>query len=184
MQFLVFFVLGFLVDFVSGPVASGFTSAVALIIVTSQVKDILGISMTGTTFLEQWISIFAEIKNTRTWDAVLGICCIIVLLSMRVSHPSLLLLYNTIFLSYFFVITDPCISAIWSDKQKRTRWRSTHNFPKSHQQTPMVGGNIKKRNFGHHLWRYWVHVQCERGIPVRIDRIHTSGTSGSQTATI
>lgn len=77
--------VGFLVDFVSGPVSSGFTSAVALIIVTSQIKDILGIKTSGTTFLEQWISIIAEIKNTRTWDAVLGVCCIIVLLSMRVS---------------------------------------------------------------------------------------------------
>lgn len=80
-----FFGLGFLVDFVSGPVSSGFTSAVALIIVTSQVKDILGITMSGTTFVQQWMSIFAEIKNTRTWDAVLGICCIVVLLTMRVS---------------------------------------------------------------------------------------------------
>jgi len=36
------FGLGFLIDFVSGPVSSGFTSAVALIILTSQVKDIFG----------------------------------------------------------------------------------------------------------------------------------------------
>lgn len=82
--FMGFFGLGFLVDFVSGPVSSGFTSAVALIIVTSQVKDILGISTSGTTFLEQWMSIFGEIHNTCTWDAILGIGCIIVLLSMRV----------------------------------------------------------------------------------------------------
>lgn len=36
------FLLGFLIDFVSGPVSSGFTSAVALIILASQVKDIFG----------------------------------------------------------------------------------------------------------------------------------------------
>lgn len=34
--------LGFLINFVSGPVSSGFTSAVALIILTSQVKDVFG----------------------------------------------------------------------------------------------------------------------------------------------
>lgn len=34
--------LGFLINFVSGPVSSGFTSAVSLIILTSQVKDVLG----------------------------------------------------------------------------------------------------------------------------------------------
>lgn len=76
--------LGFLVDFVSGPVASGFTSAVALIIVTSQVKDILGISAKGATFIEIWKSIFKDIENVRAWDTFLGLTCIGVLLSMKV----------------------------------------------------------------------------------------------------
>ncbi|KAJ6637371.1 Sodium-independent sulfate anion transporter, partial [Pseudolycoriella hygida] len=78
------FGLGFLVDFVSGPVASGFTSAVALIIVTSQVKDILGISAKGTTFIDIWKAIFKDIENTRAWDTVLGLTCISVLLSMKI----------------------------------------------------------------------------------------------------
>ncbi|XP_017777984.1 PREDICTED: sodium-independent sulfate anion transporter [Nicrophorus vespilloides] len=75
--------LGFLIDFVSGPVSSGFTSAVALIIVTSQVKDVLGIVVKGNTFLEMWISIGENIKDTRTWDTVLGVVCIVILLLMR-----------------------------------------------------------------------------------------------------
>lgn len=79
------FGLGFLVDFVSGPVSSGFTSAVSLIIVTSQIKDVLGISARGTTFLEIWQSIFKDIHNIRAWDTVLGITCIAVLLIMRVN---------------------------------------------------------------------------------------------------
>lgn len=79
------FGLGFLIDFVSGPVSSGFTSAVALIIVTSQVKDVLGISTTGTTFFQMWISIFKNIGDTKMWDAITGVACIIVLLAMRVS---------------------------------------------------------------------------------------------------
>lgn len=80
------FGLGFLVDFVSGPVSSGFTSAVSLIIVTSQIKDVLGISAKGNTFLEIWQSIFKDIHNMRAWDTVLGITCIAVLLIMRVSY--------------------------------------------------------------------------------------------------
>lgn len=78
------FGLGFLVDFVSGPVSSGFTSAVSLIIVTSQIKDVLGISAKGTTFLEIWQAIFADIHNIRAWDTVLGLTCIAVLLIMRI----------------------------------------------------------------------------------------------------
>uniref|UniRef100_A0A6M2DZU5 Putative sulfate/bicarbonate/oxalate exchanger sat-1 n=1 Tax=Xenopsylla cheopis TaxID=163159 RepID=A0A6M2DZU5_XENCH len=75
--------LGFLIDFVSGPVASGFTSAVALIIVTSQVKDVLGIQTTGSTFLDMWQSISKNISDSQMWDCVMGAACIIILLIMR-----------------------------------------------------------------------------------------------------
>lgn len=40
--FMGIFGLGFLINFVSGPVSSGFTSAVSLIILSSQIKDIFG----------------------------------------------------------------------------------------------------------------------------------------------
>lgn len=75
--------LGFLINFVSGPVSSGFTSAVALMIATSQVKDLFGITVTGTTFLQQWISIFKNLHNAKLWDPVLGFTCIAVLLILR-----------------------------------------------------------------------------------------------------
>lgn len=78
------FGLGFLVDFVSGPVASGFTSAVSLIIVSSQVKDLLGIAAKGSTFLQIWTEIFKDIHNIRLWDTCLGITCIAVLLILRI----------------------------------------------------------------------------------------------------
>lgn len=80
-----FMKLGFLIDFVSGPVSSGFTSAVSLIIVTSQVKDVLGVHAQGSTFVQIWTTIFQDIHNTRLWDTCLGIACIAILLVMRVS---------------------------------------------------------------------------------------------------
>lgn len=82
--FRYFFFLGFLIDFVSGPVSSGFTSAVALIIVTSQVKDILGIPAKGSQFIEMWQSIGRLIHQTSAWDATLGASCIAALLILRV----------------------------------------------------------------------------------------------------
>ncbi|KAJ8678531.1 hypothetical protein QAD02_014318 [Eretmocerus hayati] len=75
--------LGFLIDFISGPVSVGFTSAAAIIIATSQVKDILGISITGGKFIHVWTKIFENIGETRLWDAVLGVTCMIVLLILR-----------------------------------------------------------------------------------------------------
>jgi len=84
-----FFGLGFLLDFVSGPVSSGFTSAVALIILSSQVKDVFGITASGNTFLEMWTSIIKNINGIRISDTILGFACIIVLLMMRVSIATL-----------------------------------------------------------------------------------------------
>lgn len=75
--------LGIIIDFVSGPVSSGFTSAVALLIISSQVQDILGIKAAGSTFVEIWSSVLEDVHNTRLWDTVLGIVCIIILLLMR-----------------------------------------------------------------------------------------------------
>ncbi|KAK9887723.1 hypothetical protein WA026_000042 [Henosepilachna vigintioctopunctata] len=84
-QFLMgVFGFGFIIDFVSGPVASGFTSAVALIILTSQVKNLLGIPTTGTVFTHQWSSIVDNLHHTNHWDAILGLICIIFLLLLRI----------------------------------------------------------------------------------------------------
>ena len=80
-----FFGLGFLIDFVSGPVSSGFTSAVALIILTSQVKDIFAIKASGTTFVQMWSSILKNIEGIKLSDTILGFSCIVILLLMRVS---------------------------------------------------------------------------------------------------
>ncbi|XP_038212215.1 sodium-independent sulfate anion transporter-like [Zerene cesonia] len=75
--------LGFLIDFISGPVSVGFTSAAAIIIATTQVKDILGLSFPGGKFLQVWSGIYEHIGETRLWDTVLGLSCIIVLLLLR-----------------------------------------------------------------------------------------------------
>ncbi|KAL9893266.1 epidermal stripes and patches isoform 1-T4 [Glossina fuscipes fuscipes] len=77
------FGLGFLIDFVSGPVSSGFTSAVSLIILTSQIKNILGITARGATFVEIWTQIFNNIGEARSADTILGLTCIVILLIMR-----------------------------------------------------------------------------------------------------
>ncbi|XP_033305969.1 sodium-independent sulfate anion transporter isoform X1 [Bombus bifarius] len=77
------FGLGFLIDFVSGPVSSGFTSAVALIIITSQIKDVLGIPARGSQFIEMWRNLAEHIHETSAWDAVLGVTCIVLLLFLR-----------------------------------------------------------------------------------------------------
>lgn len=75
--------MGFFLNFVSGPVNSAWISACAIIILTSQIKNILGIAASGSTFTQTWSSIFQNINGMRWIDTFMGVSCLIVLLLMR-----------------------------------------------------------------------------------------------------
>jgi sodium-independent sulfate anion transporter 11 len=77
---------GFLVQFVSVPVVAGFTSASAIIIASSQVKGLFGLSYNSEGFVESWTKLFGHIGSTRLWDTVLSGSCIIILLCLRVRN--------------------------------------------------------------------------------------------------
>ncbi|GLV44590.1 Epidermal stripes and patches [Carabus blaptoides fortunei] len=75
--------LGFLVEFVSVPVVAGFTSAAALIIASAQVKNLLGLKFNAEGFLDIWTNIISKIGQIKKWDAILSLCCCLLLLSLR-----------------------------------------------------------------------------------------------------
>lgn len=114
------FCLGFLIDFVSGPVSVGFTSAAAIIIATTQMKDILGLPYPGGDFVIIWEQIFQHISETSLPDAALGVGTIIVLLLLRVSINSLLSFME---ININYIITEH------QELQYRIRgwWEKTYN---------------------------------------------------------
>ncbi|XP_037293830.1 sodium-independent sulfate anion transporter [Manduca sexta] len=75
--------LGFLVDFISPSVTSGFTSATALIIVAAQLKGLLGLSFTAESLLDNVRYIAAQRARVRGADCALGAACCAVLLLLR-----------------------------------------------------------------------------------------------------
>ncbi|XP_064071938.1 sodium-independent sulfate anion transporter-like [Vanessa tameamea] len=75
--------LGFLVEFVSLPVVSGFTSAAAITIASSQIKGLLGLKFNAETFISTWRGVFYNIGRTRFEDTLLGLSCCIVLMGMK-----------------------------------------------------------------------------------------------------
>uniref|UniRef100_T1JAD8 SLC26A/SulP transporter domain-containing protein n=1 Tax=Strigamia maritima TaxID=126957 RepID=T1JAD8_STRMM len=77
------FHLGFLIDFISAPVISGFTSAAAIIIGATQLKGLLGVKIKANHFLGVMYEIAIHITETNLWDLFLGIICIVLLLLMR-----------------------------------------------------------------------------------------------------
>lgn len=75
--------LGFLVQFISSPVISGFTTAAAITIASGQVKSLFGLPGKGTEFLKAWENFFKNIKHIQLWDTLLGAFCIIILLLLK-----------------------------------------------------------------------------------------------------
>ncbi|MGB5364554.1 MAG: SulP family inorganic anion transporter, partial [Aureibaculum sp.] len=90
-QFLLgVFRLGFLVNFLSHPVVSGFTSAAALIIGLSQLKDLLGINISRTHHINEIVSEAINRSAEINWLAiVIGIMGILIIIGIKKINKSL-----------------------------------------------------------------------------------------------
>ncbi|GFQ68901.1 sodium-independent sulfate anion transporter [Trichonephila clavata] len=77
------FNLGFLMDFISAPVLSGFTSAAAIITAIMQLKGILGLKFESRGFLNTVYEFFRNISQTNFYDMAMGVSSIIFLLLLR-----------------------------------------------------------------------------------------------------
>nr|CAD7587967.1 unnamed protein product [Timema genevievae] len=75
--------MGFLIDFISLPVSSAFTSAAAITIATSQINGLLGIKGNPQDFLSAWELFSRNTHTIRRWDTILGFSSVIVLLLTR-----------------------------------------------------------------------------------------------------
>ncbi|RZS93295.1 SulP family inorganic anion transporter [Aquimarina brevivitae] len=99
--------MGFLVNFLSKPVISGFTSAAAITIGMSQVKHLLGINVTNTT---QLISLFQHIiEKLHTINLIavsIGLISIFIILGLKKIHTkipaALVIVILGIVATYFF----------------------------------------------------------------------------------
>lgn len=75
--------LGFIVDFISAPVTSAFTSATAIIIIGSQLKNLLGIKYESKGFFDSIVELCKRIGRTSLGDSTLGLIVILFLLGLR-----------------------------------------------------------------------------------------------------
>jgi SulP family sulfate permease len=78
------FKLGFLVNFLSRPVISGFTSAAALIIALSQLKNLLGVNLQkGNKIHELLIEVYKHISEINWVTFAIGIISILILVFFK-----------------------------------------------------------------------------------------------------
>ncbi len=99
--------LGSVIKFIPHPLIIGFTSGIALIIFSSQVKDFLGLNMGAVPadFLAKWGSFAANISSTNLYAAAIATVTIaVILLWPRVTHKipgSLVAILVTTLAAYF-----------------------------------------------------------------------------------
>lgn len=99
--------LGSVIKFIPHPLIIGFTSGIALIIFSSQVKDFLGLKMGAVPadFIDKWESFGVHIASTNIYAAALAVATVvIILLWPRVTHKvpgSLIAILVTTLAAYF-----------------------------------------------------------------------------------
>lgn len=82
--------MGFLANFMSHPVVTGFITASGVIIVLSQVQHLLGTSSHGYTLLELFPSLFASLSQINVSTAILGGVTLLWLFWSRMGMPGML----------------------------------------------------------------------------------------------
>ncbi|CAZ96746.1 solute carrier family 26 protein [Zobellia galactanivorans] len=76
--------MGFLVNFLSKPVISGFTSAAALIIMFSQLKHLLGVDITRSNrFDVLLVNAFEKMPDTNLYDFAIGLVGIVIIVALK-----------------------------------------------------------------------------------------------------
>ena len=81
--------LGSVIKFIPYPLITGFTSGIALIIFSSEVKDFLGLKMGAvpSDFLDKWVSFIQNIKTADIYTILIGISTIaIIMLWPKITH--------------------------------------------------------------------------------------------------
>ena len=105
-----FLKMGFLVNFLSRPVISGFTSAAALIIGISQLKHLLGITITSNKTLIILKQTFAQLDQINPVAVVVGLVGIAIMVLIKRIHSqipaAIVIVILGIALAYFTPLTN------------------------------------------------------------------------------
>ena len=85
--------LGTIIKYIPYPIVVGFTSGIALTIFTTQIKDLLGLTMQSvpSDFIEKWIAYIHDLPTIDPWSAAVGLGSVaLIALWPRIAHFSLL----------------------------------------------------------------------------------------------
>ena len=109
--------MGFLVNFMSKPVISGFTSAAAIIIIFSQLKHLLGTNVPkSNTFHSLLYNSFYSLPSVNPYDLLLGVSGILIIVLLKKYNPkipsALLVVVSGIAAAYFFNLEEKNVAIV------------------------------------------------------------------------
>lgn len=87
--FMGVFKLGNIIKYIPYPVTVGFTSGIALIIFSSQIKDFFGLPIVTmpVEFTEQWALYAEEVLHVNYYSLMIGLVSVVLLLKLRYRFP-------------------------------------------------------------------------------------------------
>ncbi|MDE7456880.1 MAG: sulfate permease [Prevotella sp.] len=73
--------LGTIIKYIPYPIVVGFTSGIAVTIFTTQIKDLLGLTMESvpSDFIEKWVAYIYNIGTIDVWSAVVGVLSVVLI---------------------------------------------------------------------------------------------------------
>lgn len=73
--------LGTIIKYIPYPIVVGFTSGIAVTIFTTQIKDLLGLTMESvpSDFIEKWVAYIYNIGTVDVWSAVVGVFSVVLI---------------------------------------------------------------------------------------------------------
>ncbi len=80
--------LGFLADFISEPVLSGFKAGIGIVIVLDQVPKLLGVHFPKGSFLQNLLALFQSLPDTSAATLAVGLAMMALLLGLKRFVPS------------------------------------------------------------------------------------------------
>ena len=111
-----FLKMGFLANFLSRPVVSGFTSAAALVIGVSQLKYVLGLHIDSIGTVATLKQLWANLSQTNFWDLGIGLTAITAIYALKKLHRKLpaamLVIVISIMGVYFFAGEDRAVTLL------------------------------------------------------------------------
>lgn len=79
--------LGFVANFISQPVLTGFKAGIGVVIVLDQIPKLLGVHITRGTFLQNLLSTIRSVPHTKLVTLAVGICLILLLIGIEHFAP-------------------------------------------------------------------------------------------------